>query len=299
MTPCREPFEYLRNHMGKRLHAPNAYGTPTDFVHRPLGYHSRCEKFLVDFYAGLAHYSGEFRSKELKELPEDIARELQLTRTIIVFYPWNDRVIPGDSCFKVSSYDNTRPVTLQVSMPRAHSAATALAPSSSELVRSRSRSLSWTTYFTGRRPTVSSRRHRARLSRPLSTEMRRDPSETVLRVLEPALQAPFWPASYRSRASSRPSTTTILSARAPAMDTGTTSRRGLGRTALEDELTEESLRYNHLVLKRRWRQDSHQVDERSEVTEWDRKTSSAVSAKTEMLRWCTQDCMQNYLWSAK
>jgi hypothetical protein len=82
-----EPFKYLRTYIFN---------------------HTKCEKFLVDFYAGLSRYSGRFRPDELSNIPEEIALYLQRRRTEIAVQGLvGDRIAQGGHCFKIGRSENT------------------------------------------------------------------------------------------------------------------------------------------------------------------------------------------------
>lgn len=100
MRPDPAPFSYVRNHVGN---------------------FTRCEKFLIDFYAGLATYRGPFGFEELECLPEEIASALCLRRSsILMNQSGKDRILQGRlGYFKVSSFDCTRYSGLQVARPSA------------------------------------------------------------------------------------------------------------------------------------------------------------------------------------
>jgi hypothetical protein len=85
-----EPFVYLRNN---------------------LGYHSKAEKFLIDFHAGLMQYQRQLRRGDFGLLPSDIRdlitnRWLQLCgRARKDSHQSNcnhDRIAAGDPCYKVT-----------------------------------------------------------------------------------------------------------------------------------------------------------------------------------------------------
>lgn len=95
----QEPFDYLRIHMGN---------------------FSRCEKFLIEFHAGLARLGGGFRAEELEYLPRDVVTELERRyEYLTVWKRLGDRIAQGSTYFMVSDMDNTRRATLRVLPPPA------------------------------------------------------------------------------------------------------------------------------------------------------------------------------------
>lgn len=101
MQPNPEPFIYLRDH---------------------VGCFTRCEKFLIDFYAGLASHREAYEPKELQNFPHEIASELRLQRMYILRNSrTGDRILRGAQSFKVSASDDTRRACMQVIRPSASS----------------------------------------------------------------------------------------------------------------------------------------------------------------------------------
>jgi hypothetical protein len=192
----REPFSYLRDHMG---------------------YYSKCEKFIIDFYAGLARRTVEFKSEELKHLPGDIARVLQERRAILAVRGiQGDRVARGDSCFKVHKNDDTQAVTLHI---RPSLSLSTISSAASPQSRSRiSRSISsLTTLLSATTPgsTVSGRGHHARHSLPLLASMSGNPERAVQQALEPALRSAVGHAPTRPPPQPRSISMPMLVSRAP------------------------------------------------------------------------------------
>ncbi|KAH7395001.1 hypothetical protein DE146DRAFT_737171 [Phaeosphaeria sp. MPI-PUGE-AT-0046c] len=149
MKPSSEPFRYLRDH---------------------VGYFTKCEKFLIDFYAGLATNREAFEVKELESLPYEIASALRSRRAYILIHQGReDRILQGNKCFKVSPTDNTRRVSLQVVSPSA--ASTKDAPIAPQVQPDRA---VWPMIRTPRAsvPTAitNSRGHRSHLSLPMNIE---------------------------------------------------------------------------------------------------------------------------------
>jgi hypothetical protein len=94
-----EPFEYLRTH---------------------TGYYTNCEKFIVEFYAGLASHREPLCPKDLASLPGDIAQELQhrCTEMVASSTPYT-RIEQGSKIYGVSSADRTWKAALHVVHPPA------------------------------------------------------------------------------------------------------------------------------------------------------------------------------------
>ncbi|KAF7680645.1 hypothetical protein GT037_002296 [Alternaria burnsii] len=49
-----------------------------------LGTHTKMEKFMIDFFAGLSRYTGDFSAQELLPLRPDVSRALKLRRAQLV-----------------------------------------------------------------------------------------------------------------------------------------------------------------------------------------------------------------------
>jgi hypothetical protein len=104
-----EPFEYLRTH---------------------TGYYTKCEKFIVEFHAGLASHGESLHSEELARLPRDIALELQnLCEKMAASTKPHDRIDQGSKLFGVSSADMTWKAALRVVHPRGLPSKTKSSPS--------------------------------------------------------------------------------------------------------------------------------------------------------------------------
>jgi hypothetical protein len=109
MSLSQEPFIHLRLHMG---------------------YHTRCERILFDFCAGLAYHGEAFRPEELERLPKDIAKELQHCVERMTLDSRLANFIPDRNAhYKVISADNTLPVTLHILPPRIPRRRTDMPPS--------------------------------------------------------------------------------------------------------------------------------------------------------------------------
>jgi hypothetical protein len=98
MSPSSEPFVHLRMH---------------------VGYHTRCEGMLFDFYAGLAFHGEAFRPEELRELPRDIAKGLQhCVERMKLDQRLANFITDRNAHYKVIAADNRLPVTLRILPPR-------------------------------------------------------------------------------------------------------------------------------------------------------------------------------------
>ncbi|KAF2829561.1 hypothetical protein CC86DRAFT_465149 [Ophiobolus disseminans] len=244
MPLCREPFEYLRDHMG---------------------YHTKCEKFLIEFYAGLARHGEDFRPEDLVGLPKDIVKELQYTRSdISVRRILGDRIAQGNFCFKVGKNDNTQRFKLQVLSPQPSPVLFDVPTPSPKRSLARSMS-SLTSYFSGTtiQSTASNQARRRRVSFPLLMDLGRDHGRAVSRTLEPALRSSLAPTSRRPPPSSRTSSTSYFPEQAPFVHSSADLRHKSALPELEHDSTDdESVVYDLLSSDLRWRQDSHQIDQR-------------------------------------
>ncbi|KAH7089269.1 hypothetical protein FB567DRAFT_591380 [Paraphoma chrysanthemicola] len=218
MPLSREPFEYLRDH---------------------IGYYTKCEKFLIDFYAGLARYGGPFLVERLQELPEDIAQELQHRREEFMSSgQFTDYIFQGSLRFKVGKADNTLQAELQVrssSVASLRSRAPS-APTRPGLARS---SNSRSTLLSNPTPTTTiANRRRNRLSLPLLSDLGRNPERAVTRALQPALQSVPAPRSRRPQTQPRSVSMPLLGVRAPFMSP-TRTRRSHSMLEAEESSTDE------------------------------------------------------------
>lgn len=117
-----EPFLYLEDHIGT---------------------HTKIEKFIIDFFAGLSRYMGEFSAEELLPFRHDVALSLKLRRTqLVVLKLSDDMIATSNSCFNVSDLDMTKHATLYITMPIKVSSSTDLDSSSSKRGYSTSKSSS-------------------------------------------------------------------------------------------------------------------------------------------------------------
>ncbi|KAF1836737.1 hypothetical protein BDW02DRAFT_614377 [Decorospora gaudefroyi] len=199
----REPFTYLRNHMGT---------------------HTKLEKFLIDIYAGLARYDGNFSVEELDDLPNDIAQSLKQRRAqLVVQGNFDDRIAIGDACFKVSKSDETRRTSLHVTPPPPLRSTSngSLRPQSGYTVSTvcsmHSPPLSPPTTPISSTSMGYIGGHRVRLSLSGITSISGQPDVLVSPSALPAVWSTFGTAMRPARTRST-STTTLLQSRAPFMD---------------------------------------------------------------------------------
>lgn len=127
-----------------------------------VGTYTRCEKFMVEFYAGLAARTGGLQATDLEHLPLDIAKLMQLRCTNIL-QGYGDRVLQGHKCFKLSASHKSRCwSTLHVVQPSAVTATAAVTRTQTE----------WQQYLSRRtqipRPTVSQSTQSTRAPVPIA-----------------------------------------------------------------------------------------------------------------------------------
>jgi hypothetical protein len=92
-----EPFLYLESH---------------------LGTHTKIEKFVIDFFAGLARYTGGFSTEELLPFRHDVAQALKVRHAqLVVRGKSGDLIATGNTCFNVTKLDATRHTPLHVIKP--------------------------------------------------------------------------------------------------------------------------------------------------------------------------------------
>jgi len=92
-----ESFEYLKNH---------------------LGTHTSIEKFIIEFYAGLAQFGGDFSAEELEPLPRGLAALLKQRREQFVAQKFTrDLIASRIECFNMTGSENTQRHPFQVVMP--------------------------------------------------------------------------------------------------------------------------------------------------------------------------------------
>jgi hypothetical protein len=221
-----EPFRYLRTYMFN---------------------HTRCEKFLVDFYAGLSRHSGTFRPDELANIPEDIAPYLELRRSEIAAQGlMGDRIAQGNLCFKVGRSDDTQKailiMTLSVVVPLLSPHAPSSNPPESN---GRSRSVSSVSTFLARfspASTTSGRGHRPRPSLPLFASMSRNPERSISQALEPVLQPNM---AHPSRVpNTRSVSMPLMTTQAPFMPNAPNHRRRASHVGVEPDSSDDESGYD-------------------------------------------------------
>tara|TARA_R110002003_G_scaffold1264_2_gene22795 strand:- start:6587 stop:7726 length:1140 start_codon:yes stop_codon:yes gene_type:complete len=246
MPLSREPFEYLRDH---------------------IGFYTKCEKYLIDFYAGLARHGGPFAPARLNELPGDIAQELQHRRAELMANGYfADRIAQGSMRFKVSKTDHTQRTKLQVRSSSMSSLASMVPSTRSRpsLVQSRG-SIATVLANPSPQSPIRGTGHRHRLSLPLLSDLGRNPERVVSRGLQPALRPALMPKSRRP-AQTRSSSMPILSLQAPFMSPIPTYRSQSELEAEEDSTDEEDAKDELALTVLRERNDSHQEENCGAVT---------------------------------
>jgi hypothetical protein len=199
-----EPFKYLEDHIGT---------------------HTKIEKFMIDFFAGLIRFSGDFSAAELLPFRPDVVQALKLRRAqLVVLRSSEDMIATGSICFNVSRADDTRHTTLHIVMPTRVPSSTDLSSSSSQ----RGCSTSAPSYTSShpmalRAPNsvaslICGRGHRVRLSLPEITSLNGRPEVLVSRALVPTLQK-------TSSIAVRPFHTHSVSLMASLMGYGSVTRR--------------------------------------------------------------------------
>jgi hypothetical protein len=107
----QEPFNHLRSHIGWR---------------------TKCERLLFDFYASLAFHRKDYCSEELEQLPHDTARELLQRRArMAVDKKLANYIAKNNVEYQVAAGDNWLPATLQILPPRRPSTPSVPLPRSS------------------------------------------------------------------------------------------------------------------------------------------------------------------------
>ncbi|KAF1841277.1 uncharacterized protein K460DRAFT_399091 [Cucurbitaria berberidis CBS 394.84] len=231
MPLCPEPFVYLRNHMS---------------------YHTKVEKFLVDFYAGLARFGEDFRAEEFQAIPKDIAQHLRHRRAYLVKQGrYGDRIARGDSDFNVSKSDDTQRTMLQVSP-------SLVPPTESILVRPSSRRAFSASTLPSMRPrspippssprlhgqqNSQNRGHRTRLSLPSITNVTGHPEIFVPRGLIHTLQSTQG-ANPRPKQPDSSPVMTSPSNRAPFMDSSPSRYRRQSQMMADDSSSDDGSVYD-------------------------------------------------------
>ncbi|KAF7442149.1 hypothetical protein Ptr902_13049 [Pyrenophora tritici-repentis] len=99
VPPQAEPFAYLAMY---------------------LGTFSKIERFLIDFYAGLSRFGGEFTDEELEHFPYGIAIALKHRRDRFVIQGWLGDLIANNSDYcHITCSEHVNHLPLQVALPYA------------------------------------------------------------------------------------------------------------------------------------------------------------------------------------
>jgi hypothetical protein len=165
VLPCQESFNHLRLY---------------------VGYRTKCERILFDFYAGLAFHGEDFRPEELEQLPRDIAQELQQRRArMAVDKKLANCLARSNEEYKVSAADNTLPSTLHVLPPQSplRRRTDTLPPISSGLQLPISSVANGPTETP--HPTMPVNKHRSRLSLPVLLKNLEDLDQAIVRANGP------------------------------------------------------------------------------------------------------------------
>jgi hypothetical protein len=223
-----EPFKYLEDHIGT---------------------HTKIEKFMIDFFAGLSRFTGDFSAAELLPFRPDVAQALKLRRAhLVVLRSSEDMIATGSTCFNVSRADDTTHATLHIVMPTRVPSSTDLSSSLSQ----RGCSTSSSSYSSShpmalRAPNsvaslICGRGHRVRLSLPEITNLNGRPEVLVSRALMPTLQE-------TSSIAIRPIHTHPLSLMASLMGyTSVTRRQGIDLD-VEDDSSDDDTVYDLFPVK--------------------------------------------------
>jgi hypothetical protein len=222
---------------------------PFVYLQDSIGTHTKIEKFIIDFFAGLTRYTCDFSAEELLPFRHDIAQSLKLRRAqLVVQKRSGDMIASGSTCFHVSKLDKTRHATLHVIIPTRVPSGTDLNSLSSQRGCSAS-TLSSSVYPPGmpRAPIsatslICGRGHRVRLSLPGITSITGQPEVLVSRTMMHALQSTFGTAIRPSH--TRPvSLMTSRPGRAPFMDYKPMTRRQRTDVASDDDSSDEDTGY--------------------------------------------------------
>jgi hypothetical protein len=226
--------------------------TPFVYLESHLGTHTRIEKFIIDFYAGLARHTGEFTVEELLPFRHDIAQALKVRRAqLMVQGVSGDMIATGNTCFNVSKADTTRHAALHVIKPTRVPSSTDLNSLPSQ--RGFSTSSLWSLFSPPRSPRaeISSTSlrydggHQLRLSLPEIASVDGHSETSVSRTLVPALQSTFGVARRPSHTRSV-SLMTSLPSRAPFMAPKPVFRRQHTDVSSEDDSSDEDTAYDLL-----------------------------------------------------
>lgn len=216
-----EPFMYLQDH---------------------LGTHTKIEKFIIDFYAGVARIGDDFSDEELQPLSQDIARTLKHRRTQLVVRGSTDDLIANhDDCFNVNVLDQTIRSQLQVVRPYVHaSVSTSIVQQQSRCGLSASPTSPSPTTMTTFEPNGTD--HHVRLSLPGITSINGQADILVSRTLLPVLQSNFGIAVRPTR-QRRYSMMTMLPNRAPFMNLRPISSRRRASVLSEESSSDGETKY--------------------------------------------------------
>jgi hypothetical protein len=212
----------LRN---SRTRMPLNY-EPFSYLGGRMGAHTKIEDYMIEFYAGLARYSGDLRPEELQALPKHVALAIKYHHTrLVVHGNVVDRIALNDNCFKVTKLNVHKNTTIHVVDSIAVPPNTNITSSPTRRgwsISSLTTLLSLSSSKSPSPPTPSSRttpgrglRHRVSMSLPGITSISGDPEVLVSCTLAPILESAFAnrPTPIRSQ-----SMITMLPSRAPFMD---------------------------------------------------------------------------------
>jgi hypothetical protein len=232
-----EPFRYLRDH---------------------LGYYTKCEKFLTDFHAGLAPNGADFKPAEIKQLPDDIARELRHRRAdMLVRGVQGDRIAQGDNSFKVSDSDNTLRVSLQILPPVASSSRCSPAARPTRPRLDRSVSSMSTVLSAGNIQLIDyTRGHRPQLSLLAVLGVPQALEDAMERALHPKLRSAFQPAS---RPHARSTSMLVLPEDTTLNDAGSTVQCGHSKSEPDADSSDDESVYDLFAPHLKLQNTSHHI----------------------------------------
>lgn len=220
------------------------------YLESHLGTHTKMEKFMIDFFAGLSRYTGEFSAQELLPFRPDVSRALKVRRAqLVVQGSFVDLIATGNTCFNVIKSDATTHSSLQVTKPTRLSLSAGLnslplrhSLSTSSLSSLVSLPVSSTTAISSASPTCD-RRHQRRLSLLGTTSINEQPevclSGTLASIFQSAIGATLCPCHTRSV-----SLTTPTSSRAPFMAKKAVPFRQQVHIASEDDSSDDDIAYD-------------------------------------------------------
>jgi hypothetical protein len=115
-------IEAFRKYYNKSLKSPSPVPLSQEaFNHlrSHIGWRTKCERLLFDFYASLAFHRKGYCSEEFEQLPHDIARELvQRCARMAVDKKLANYIANNNAEYQVTAGDNWLPATLHVLPPR-------------------------------------------------------------------------------------------------------------------------------------------------------------------------------------